>query len=244
MVISWWDVAARLGLAVLLGGAVGFERESHNRPAGFRTHILVCVGAALFMMVSAYGYIGQVKPGFQADVERIAAQVVTGVGFLGAGTILRHRGSVHGLTTAASIWAVSAVGLAVGIGFNAGAITGTAFILLSLLVLGRLDQKILQQRRFKLLSVRAVDQPGLLGRVGGVLGSMQINIRRVSLEPLEYDMTLQAEVITMDFQLTVPVLLDCQQLFQRLICLKGILEISWEGEEIATEKISSDDFFV
>ena len=240
MVITWWDIAARLGLAVLLGGAVGFERESHNRPAGFRTHILVCVGAALIMMVSAYGFTGRIGTGYQVDPGRIAAQVVTGVGFLGAGTILRHRGGIQGLTTAASIWTVSAVGLAVGIGFNAGAIMGTAVILVSLLVLGRVDQMLLRQRRFKHLSVRAVDQPGLMGRVAGVLGDLQINIRKINLGPPEYEAALQAEVITMDFQLTVPARLDSYQLFRRVACLKGVLGISWEGEDIAAETLSSN----
>lgn len=235
MSITWWEIAARLGLAVLLGGAVGFERESHNRPAGFRTHILVCVGATLIMMVSAYGFTNEAFARYPVDPGRIAAQVVTGIGFLGAGTILRHRGGIQGLTTAASIWVVSAVGLAVGIGFYAGAVMGTAVILLSLLGLGRVDRALLSQRRWKRLSVRAVDQPGLMGRVAGVLGELKINIRKIDMGMLEYDADLQAEVIAMDFQLTVPAHLDSNYLFRRLTCLKGILEISWEGEGIAVD---------
>ena len=113
--LSYWEIALRLGLAIIFGGAVGFERESQNLPAGFRTHILVCVGATLIMMVSAYGFTGPLSE--MVDPSRIAASVVTGIGFLGAGTILRQRGSIRGLTTAASIWAVSAIGLAVGSAF-------------------------------------------------------------------------------------------------------------------------------
>ena len=85
--LPYWEIALRLGLAIVFGGAVGFERESQNLPAGFRTHILVCVGATLIMMVSAYAFTGPMAE--MADPSRIAASVVTGIGFLGAGTILR-----------------------------------------------------------------------------------------------------------------------------------------------------------
>ena len=95
--ISYWEIALRLGLAIIFGGAVGYERESQNLPAGFRTHILVCVGAVLIMMVSAYGFPGPMSD--MVDPSRIAASVVTGIGFLGAG-VLRQQGGIRGLTTA------------------------------------------------------------------------------------------------------------------------------------------------
>jgi putative Mg2+ transporter-C (MgtC) family protein len=137
-----WDgtVFLRLVVAILLGGAIGYEREVGGKPAGLRTHALVCLGATLFMLVSVrspdfFPGAGPVDPG------RIAAQVVTGVGFLGAGTILRAGGSVRGLTTAASIWAVAAIGLAVGVGYYITAVfsTGLALIVLHLpdMLLGR-----------------------------------------------------------------------------------------------------------
>ncbi len=120
MEISYWEIALRLGLAVIFGGLVGFERETHNRPAGFRTHILVCTGSALIMMVSAYGFLNEFGANYQLDPGRIAAQVVTGIGFLAAGTILQQRGSVRGLTTAASIWVVSGIGWQRGSDFMPG----------------------------------------------------------------------------------------------------------------------------
>lgn len=236
MTITYWEVALRLFLSVLLGGLVGFERESHNRPAGFRTHILVCAGSALIMLVSAYGFPANLTAGYAVDPGRIAAQVVTGVGFLGAGTIIRHRGSIRGLTTAASIWVVSGIGLAIGIGFYPGALLGTLLVLLSLFVLGRIERAILSHRRLKHLWVRAVDQPGLMGRVAALLGDFRINIRKIDLSPPEDVTTLQAEVITMNFLLIVPAGLEVGQLFQRLSCLKGVLEISWQGRKITSSK--------
>lgn len=122
----------RLVLAAVLAGLVGYEREQADKPAGFRTHILVGMGAALFTVVSVYGF------GRASDPARIAAQIVTGIGFLGAGTIFRSEGLVLGLTTAASIWAVAAIGMAVAVGMYAMSGLATAIMLLVLrLPLGR-----------------------------------------------------------------------------------------------------------
>ncbi|HOL17856.1 MAG TPA: MgtC/SapB family protein, partial [Bacillota bacterium] len=204
MDINYWEVALRLLLAVLFGGIVGFERESHNRPAGFRTHILVCVGSALIMMLSAYGFANLTGGKYQVDPSRIAAQVITGIGFLGAGTILQQRGSIRGLTTAASLWVVSGIGLAVGIGFYGGAAMATLIVLISLLLLGRVDRAILSQRRVKSLRIRAKDRPGLMGRVAGILGDLKLNIRRIELMEETYEPAVGYEVINMEFLLVAP----------------------------------------
>lgn len=119
----------KLILSVLCGGIIGWERERYHKPAGFRTHTLVCMGSALFMMVSIY-----ISSKYsQSDPARIAAQVVTGIGFIGAGTIWMSRGSVKGLTTAATLWSTAGVGLAIGCGFYSGAIIASVFILIVLL---------------------------------------------------------------------------------------------------------------
>ena len=232
MNIAYWEIALRLLLAVVLGGLIGFERESHNRPAGFRTHILVCSGSALIMMVSAYGFTGQIGAGFEADPGRIAAGVVTGIGFLGAGTILQQRGSVRGLTTAASIWVVSGVGLAVGIGFYLGAVITTALVLISLLLLRRTEKYFFAHRRFRHLRIRAVDQPGLLGRIGSTLGDYAINIRRSELGDLiEHDHSGEA-LIDMDFMIEAPLDLNQRDLFNSLYLLQGIVRVEWESEVV------------
>lgn len=125
------DALWKLSLAALLGGVIGFEREHSHRPAGFRTHILVAVGSALVMLTSVYiskTYAGHAN----IDITRMSAQVISGIGFLGAGTILREGFSVKGLTTAASLWAVSCIGIAVGAGFISGAIVATVVIYFTL----------------------------------------------------------------------------------------------------------------
>lgn len=240
MIIAYWEIALRLLLAVVLGGMIGFERESHNRPAGFRTHILVCAGSALIMMVSAYGFTGQIGEGFEADPGRIAAGVVTGIGFLGAGTILQHRGSVRGLTTAATIWVVSGVGLAAGIGFYLGAVLTTVFVLISLLLLRRFEKSYFTRRRLKHLQVRAVDQPGLLGRIGAILGEMRVNIRKSELGDPERQDETGSELINIEFLVEIPLDISLQELFGRLYRLKEVIEISWEHELVRKEYYSTN----
>jgi putative Mg2+ transporter-C (MgtC) family protein len=133
--LHWWDDLARLGLAAVLGGAIGIERELRDREAGFRTHMLVCVGSALFTIVSAYGFREFLTGGDQvirADPTRIAAQIVTGIGFLGAGAIIRQGLTIRGLTTAATLWVSAAIGIAAGAGYWSGAVIGTVLTILAL----------------------------------------------------------------------------------------------------------------
>jgi putative Mg2+ transporter-C (MgtC) family protein len=129
------ELAGRLAVGLVLGAVIGFERELHRQPAGFRTHSLVAVGSALFTIVSAYGFAGAT-----VDPTRIAAQIVSGIGFIGAGTILQHRGNVRGLTTAASLWSVAAIGMAAGAGMLIMAAVGTVMILIVLAVLDRVEE--------------------------------------------------------------------------------------------------------
>jgi len=141
----WDDPQARLAvyalgrmcLAALLGGVIGYERQHSHRPAGLRTHMLVCVGAALVMCTSEYVALRMGG----SDVTRMGAQVISGIGFLGAGTIIREGFSIRGLTTAASLWAVSCVGLAAGIGFWSGALIATAVIYVTLGTMRKLRNK-------------------------------------------------------------------------------------------------------
>src|SRR5216117_3358988 len=133
--LSWPEVLGRLALAAALGSILGFERELREREAGLRTHILVCLGSALFTIVSAYGFREFLTSGDQvirADPTRIAAQIVTGVGFLGAGAIIRQGLSVRGLTTAATLWVAAAIGIAAGAGYYPGAVLGTLVTIVAL----------------------------------------------------------------------------------------------------------------
>ncbi|MFQ5536809.1 MAG: MgtC/SapB family protein [Gemmatimonadota bacterium] len=132
------DLLGRLILAVVLGGAIGWERERSRKPAGLRTNILICVGAALLTYV---GMSMAAAGGGGSDPARIAAQIVSGIGFLGAGTILQSRGSVTGLTTAATMWVVAAIGIAVGSGAYVEAVGASALVLVVLIPLGILEDR-------------------------------------------------------------------------------------------------------
>ncbi len=144
--VSDVEVVVRLVLAVLFSGLIGLEREVSGRAAGFRTHILVCVGSAL-MMLTGIHLSEQYRGLIAVDPGRIAAQVVSGIGFLGAGTIIQLRDSVRGLTTAASLWAAAGIGLAVGSGFYVGAVTTTAIVLVALLILSRVERQVVRSKR-------------------------------------------------------------------------------------------------
>lgn len=137
------ELALRLIAGLGLGAIIGFERELHRQPAGFRTHSLVSLGAALFAIISGYGYGGAA-----IDPTRITAQIVSGIGFIGAGTILQYRGHIRGLTTAASLWSVAAIGTATGTGLYVLAVLGTILILVVLSLLDRVESY--ARRRFAL----------------------------------------------------------------------------------------------
>jgi len=133
--LTWSEELLRVVVAAGLGGLVGLERELRDREAGFRTHLLVSVGSCLFTLVSAYGFHEFLVGGgniVRTDPTRIAAQIVTGIGFLGAGAIIRQGISVRGLTTAATLWVAAAIGMASGAGYYPGAVIGTVLTLIAL----------------------------------------------------------------------------------------------------------------
>jgi putative Mg2+ transporter-C (MgtC) family protein len=148
--LNWDESLLRLALAAVLGGLIGVERELREREAGLRTHLLVALGSALFTIVSAYGFHAFLASGasvVRADPTRIAAQIVTGIGFLGAGAIIRQGLSVRGLTTAATLWVVAAVGLAAGAGYYSAAVITTALVLIALYPLRIVAYRILHRFR-------------------------------------------------------------------------------------------------
>ncbi len=148
--LNWDELLLRLALAAVLGGLIGIERELREREAGLRTHLLVALGSALFTIVGAYGFHAFLESGqsvVRADPTRIAAQIVTGIGFLGAGAIIRQGLSVRGLTTAATLWVVAAVGLAAGAGYYSAATITTAVVLVALWPLRIIAYRILRRYR-------------------------------------------------------------------------------------------------
>lgn len=171
------DAALKLFLAVLFSGIIGFEREHSHRPAGFRTHILVAVGATLVMMTSKYVFL-EYEGLASFDPTRLGAQVISGIGFLGAGTILREGFSVKGLTTAASLWAVSCIGLAVGAGYYTGALVATVVIYLTLHAFKRIISSQNQAKNLYIeaenMSKQAAEIGNIVKRYGGNLHSLEV----------------------------------------------------------------------
>jgi putative Mg2+ transporter-C (MgtC) family protein len=152
------DLGLKLIVAVIAGGAIGFERQIAGKPAGLRTNILICVGSALLMDLSIH--VGEVwGQGPVGDPARLAAQVVTGIGFIGAGTIMQGGGTITGLTSAATIWVVAAIGLTAGAGFFIEALGATATVMLVLAGLGRLEHSMLRVHRAVSMTVRT--KPGV-----------------------------------------------------------------------------------
>lgn len=147
------DVLGRLLLALVLGAAVGLERERSHKPAGLRTIMLICVGAELLTEASLLAASFQLHDLVRADPARIAAQIVTGIGFIGAGTILVHRGNVVGLTTAASMWVAAAIGMMVGLRAYVVAVGGAFLVVMTLLVLGRIEYRYFPDRTLNTLRV-------------------------------------------------------------------------------------------
>jgi putative Mg2+ transporter-C (MgtC) family protein len=188
--ISYGEVVLRLLLTVVLCGAIGFEREVRDQPAGFRTHILLGLGAALFTLVSAYGFGPFTRAalegsgGVRFDPTRIAAQIVTGVGFLGAGAIIRQGRDVRGLTTAASLWAAAAIGLAVGAGYLFGAVAATVVVILTLFALRPFRRVVISRFRRELseVSFTLADPATDPAAVLGLLDRRNIEVRSMQAE--------------------------------------------------------------
>ncbi|HEV2130833.1 MAG TPA: MgtC/SapB family protein [Longimicrobiaceae bacterium] len=178
----------RLLLAAVLGGVIGLERELSGKPAGLRTNLLICVGAALLMELSigvaALANLPNEQAGavFRADPARIAAQIVSGIGFLGAGTILQARGNIIGLTTAATIWVVAAIGMAVGAQAYVEAIGATILVYLSLSGLNRVEIALSRRRSFRRYIVAVDPDPELLAEIEASFRTGGLNVETASLE--------------------------------------------------------------
>lgn len=204
----------RLGTAFVLGAAVGLERESAHRPAGFRTHTLVCIGSALVMALS------QAIPG--ADPARLGAQVVSRVGFLGAGSILREGFTVRGLTTAASLWVVATIGLACGAGYFLGAGFTVVLAMVALGPLSRLEHFapfIRPEQRVVRLDLE--DRPGRLGQVCQCLGQLAVSIKGVQME----EGTIEGR-LTVWLSLKLPSGVSLERVLAQLTQVKGVYGVT------------------
>jgi putative Mg2+ transporter-C (MgtC) family protein len=222
--LSWQEALLRVVIAAALGGAVGIERELREREAGFRTHMLVSVGSALFTIVSAYAFRDFLVHGgavVRADPTRIAAQIVTGIGFLGAGAIIRQGLSVRGLTTAATLWVVAAIGMAVGAGYYAGAVITTAVVLAALWPLRILAHQ--ATSRFRPETNRLIAQLPAGASPGELVSAVeQVGGRLQALE-----ISHEADRRTVLLDLTLPPGADAPGIIADLAEVEGVLEMRW-----------------
>jgi putative Mg2+ transporter-C (MgtC) family protein len=222
--LNEWVIIFRLILSAVLSGILGFEREFHGRAAGFRTHILLCVGTTLIMITSVHifdVYSGRVP----IDPARLAAGVVTGIGFLGAGTIMRYKASVRGLTTAASLWVVTGVGLAVGSGLYFGAIITTAIAVIALMFFGRLEHVMIRKDWYKTMIIESGDGLGQLGKIREVLGEYGVDITdfEVGRSPDGASMVLKIGVKLSTARHTAVMIQDVSR-------IEGVKSAKWEVE--------------
>ena len=223
--ISWWEIAVRLLVAAGLTGAIGLERELRDRAAGLRTHMLVGIGAALFTIVSTYGWVDfefGAGEGVVFDPTRIAAQVVTGIGFLGAGAIIRQGLSVRGLTTAAGLWVVAAIGMAAGAGYFSAALIATGIVLLGLgpfrwfegtSTVGRF------RRGGRLLEIDLTPELPIAGPLG-LVDARHLRVTGVGFEDAADRRRLQLEV-------DLPAGVSEERLVEDLAALEGVRAVRW-----------------
>jgi putative Mg2+ transporter-C (MgtC) family protein len=193
-----FELAIRLLVAAALGAAIGFEREIHAHPAGMRTHLLVSEGSAIFTVLSIYGFVDVLPSGEGSapDPTRIAAQIVSGIGFLGAGAILKSGTSIRGLTTAASLWATAAVGVAVGAGEYAVGAVGTAIVLFSLWPLNRIADRIRAVGRPDSVHMRL--QVASLESLGSI--TRQLSSQRIETSGLATSRTGAADEVDLELR--------------------------------------------
>lgn len=186
--IDTFDLTIRLLMAVAFGGLIGFEREMSNSAAGLRTHILVCVGSTLVMLISIYGFADFVdQANVRIDPSRLAAQVITGVGFLGAGTIMTTGNVIKGLTTAASVWVVASIGLAIGAGFYYPAAIAFILVILSLWVLNKVEKKFINVKKQQILKLQVIDHMGLLAQLSSIIATNKGEIRKMIVDTEQED---------------------------------------------------------
>lgn len=220
MYISEYEIALRIFLAYIFGGIVGFERERNDSPAGFRTHILVSIGSALIMILSMYGFNEFVT--VNKDPARLAAQVVSGIGFLGAGTILRDKTSIKGLTTAASLWVVAAIGLAVGAGFYFSS------FFVTLLVFITLERSVENHffRNSETLKIVAINGTCRVKEINKLLESYGIIPQNISMTLLKEENNRT----TIEYKLRTPFRkINMEQIIEDINEIDGIFSTEHEG---------------
>ena len=221
--LEWWELGLRLLGAAAFGGMIGFEREYNDQPAGFRTHILVTLGAALFTIAGAYGAAAFVDADVvRFDPTRVAAQVVTGIGFLGAGAILRQGINIRGLTTAASIWVSASIGVAVALGYWLAAAFMTAIAIGSLLLLRPVERAVIRLLRKSVFkAVIDVDAGARLAAINEVFDRLGIHVESMKIVG---EREGKRQIVA---RLHMPQDIQSTELVDALEEVEGVSEVDW-----------------
>lgn len=218
-----YELLLRITLAGVMGAAIGLEREKRFKEAGLRTHFLVAVGSAVVMIISKYAFDDViVKDGIRLDPARVAAQVVSGVGFLGAGMILVQRQAIHGLTTAAGIWATAGIGLAIGSGMYGVAIFATILVLIGLELLKRFFRFALPEKYHLKLEMNSKEN----------ISEVIAKLSEINIEVKQYDVKLKSnqsnQKVTIELYLDHPKNVKKNTITQHIQMLPGIVSIKWK----------------
>lgn len=220
-----FEMVVRLLLASFLGGIIGLEREVHGRPAGFRTHLLVSLGSTLFVVSSIefYNVFGNFSGTLPVGVDpgRVAAQVVTGIGFLGAGAIIRENASVRGLTTAACLWIASAIGIACGIGLFGIAVIVTGISLISLLLLKRIE-RMLARDVYATVRLSSTDREGLIGDMEGLMSKHRLEVTAARIEK-----NIEKKLIHVEYDLKLNSRKEIFALIDEIALVAGVRKVSF-----------------
>ena len=221
--VSEMEIILRFVLASVLGGVIGLEREVHGREAGVRTYLLVSLGSALIMVISEFLVVkyqeGPFREIMRGDPGRIAAQAITGIGFLGAGVILRYRDSIRGLTTAACMWVVCAIGLCVGAGYYLFGLTVSAIALISLIGLKRWE-KVIRKDRYQQMVVISEDIDGQIDRIRTIIEKYEFRIARLGIK-----WNFQEKELTLHFNLRYRDIQPNRNMYQEVFGLQGIKQV-------------------
>jgi putative Mg2+ transporter-C (MgtC) family protein len=232
--MEYYQVIIRLLLSVAIGGLIGFEREHKNMPAGFRTHVLVCVGAAVTSMIQLYAvqdtssmilHNPELANVMKTDIGRLGAQVITGVGFLGAGTIIHNRGSVRGLTTAASVWTVACVGIGVGFGYYFLSIFSAIIIFAVLVLLKKIETEFMDKENIAILRIEYSSKSEPVSRVSEYFKTSDINVKNVEFIQMGENEESKP-YLKREYTILAPRFLDVESITSDLRMVEGVQRVS------------------
>jgi len=229
--ISMEAMIFRLLLAALLGGIIGWERERKNKQAGIKTHMLVSLGSALIMLISIYGFGNELldHPNARFDPARLAAQVVSGIGFLGAGAILRRSNHViSGLTTAATLWLVAGIGLSVGAGFYWAAVITIGIVVIVLPLINLFETRFNLFKRYGTLKIVMAERPQNMESIPEILDKQRIDIEQMVMKEETVD---NNKGVVFDFRITTTKKKGTVDLFKQIWELEGVKEVRLDWKE-------------